>query len=35
VGRVVREGLPLLAASVPESDLARRYLQLVGREEAT
>jgi ABC-2 type transport system ATP-binding protein len=35
VAAVVRGGLPLLAASAPESDLARRYLQRVGREDAT
>jgi ABC-2 type transport system ATP-binding protein len=32
---VVRAGLPLVSASTPESDLARRYLERVGREDAT
>jgi ABC-type multidrug transport system ATPase subunit len=31
---VVRAGLPLLSATAPESDLARRYLEHVGREDA-
>jgi ABC-type multidrug transport system ATPase subunit len=32
---VVRAGLPLVSASTPEPDLARRYLERVGREDAT
>jgi len=32
---VVRAGLPMISASAPESDLARRYLERVGREDAT
>jgi ABC-2 type transport system ATP-binding protein len=31
---VVRAGLPLLSAATPEPDLARRYLEKVGREDA-
>jgi ABC-2 type transport system ATP-binding protein len=31
---LVRAGLPLLSASTPEPDLARRYLEKVGREDA-
>jgi ABC-2 type transport system ATP-binding protein len=31
---LVRAGLPLLNASPPESELARRYLERVGREDA-
>lgn len=31
---IVRAGLPLLAASAAEPELARRYLEIVGREEA-
>jgi ABC-2 type transport system ATP-binding protein len=34
VAAVVRAGIPLLAVAPPESDLARRYLQRVGREDA-
>jgi ABC-2 type transport system ATP-binding protein len=34
VSRLVRAGLPLLAASPPVSDLERRYLELIGREDA-
>lgn len=34
VATVVRGGLPLLAVTLPDSDLARRYLQRVGREDA-
>jgi len=34
VAQVVRAGLPLLGVSSPESDLARRYFQRVGREDA-
>ncbi len=30
---VVRAGLPLLTAAAPESDLARRYIERVGRED--
>ncbi|MCI4335674.1 MAG: ABC transporter ATP-binding protein [Thermoplasmata archaeon] len=33
IGQIVAARLPLSRASVPESDLARRYLELVGREE--
>ena len=32
---VVRAGLPLVSASTPEPDLARRYMERVGREDAT
>jgi ABC-2 type transport system ATP-binding protein len=32
---VVRAGLPLVSASSPEPDLARRYMERVGREDAT
>ncbi|MGA8710119.1 MAG: ABC transporter ATP-binding protein [Thermoplasmata archaeon] len=32
---MIRAGLPLLSASTPEPDLARRYLERVGREDAT
>ena len=32
---VVRAGLPLVSASAPEPDLARRYMERVGREDAT
>ncbi|MGP8076960.1 MAG: ABC transporter ATP-binding protein [Thermoplasmata archaeon] len=32
---LVRSGLPLVSASTPEPDLARRYLERVGREDAT
>ena len=32
---VVRAGLPLVSASTPEPDLARRYLERVGREDIT
>jgi ABC-2 type transport system ATP-binding protein len=32
---VVRAGLPLVSASTPEPDLARRYLERVGRQDAT
>ena len=35
LARVVRAGLPLVSASAPEPDLARRYLERVGREDAT
>ena len=35
VARVVRSGVPLVSATPPEPDLARRYLEKVGREEAT
>ncbi|MGP8108933.1 MAG: ABC transporter ATP-binding protein [Thermoplasmata archaeon] len=35
LARVIRAGLPLLSASPPEPDLARRYLERVGREDAT
>ncbi|HEV8049994.1 MAG TPA: ABC transporter ATP-binding protein [Thermoplasmata archaeon] len=35
LARLVRAGLPLLQASPPESDLARRYFEKVGREDAT
>jgi ABC-2 type transport system ATP-binding protein len=31
---LVRAGLPLVSASPPEPDLARRYLERVGREDA-
>jgi len=31
---VVRAGLPLVSASTPEPDLARRYMERVGREDA-
>ena len=31
---VIRAGLPLVSASTPEPDLARRYLERVGREDA-
>jgi ABC-2 type transport system ATP-binding protein len=34
LARIVRAGLPLLSASPPEPDLARRYLERVGREDA-
>jgi ABC-2 type transport system ATP-binding protein len=34
VGRLVRAGLPVLTASRPTPDLARRYMELVGREDA-
>jgi ABC-2 type transport system ATP-binding protein len=34
LARVVRAGLPLVSVSTPEPDLARRYLERVGREEA-
>lgn len=34
VARAARSGPPLLSAAVPEPDLARRYLEKVGREEA-
>jgi ABC-type multidrug transport system ATPase subunit len=33
VASVVRAGLPLVAAAAPDSDLARRYLERVGRED--
>jgi ABC-2 type transport system ATP-binding protein len=33
VAVVVRAGLPLISASAPEPDLARRYLERVGRED--
>ncbi|MCI4324478.1 MAG: ABC transporter ATP-binding protein [Thermoplasmata archaeon] len=32
---VIRSGLPLLTAATPEPDLARRYLERVGREDET
>jgi len=32
---VVRAGLPLVSAAAPEGDLVRRYMERVGREEAT
>lgn len=32
---LIRAGLPLVSASRPEPDLARRYLERVGREDAT
>jgi ABC-type multidrug transport system ATPase subunit len=32
---VIRAGLPLVSAATPEPDLARRYLERVGREDAT
>ena len=35
LGRLIRAGVPLLSASAPEPDLARRYLERVGREDAT
>jgi hypothetical protein len=35
IAQVVRAGLPLVGAAAPEPDLARRYLEKVGREEAT
>jgi ABC-2 type transport system ATP-binding protein len=35
VAGIVRAGLPLVSAAPPEPDLARRYLERVGREEAT
>jgi ABC-type multidrug transport system ATPase subunit len=35
IARTVRAGLPLIGATEPEPDLARRYLETVGREEAT
>ncbi len=35
LARVIRADLPLLTASPPASDLARRYLERIGREEAT
>jgi ABC-2 type transport system ATP-binding protein len=35
VARTVRAGLPLVSAAVPEPELARRYLEKVGREEVT
>jgi len=35
IGRAVRSGLPLSSAAPPEPDLARRYLERVGREDAT
>ncbi|MGP8077700.1 MAG: ABC transporter ATP-binding protein [Thermoplasmata archaeon] len=34
LARVIRAGLPLVSASTPEPDLARRYLERVGREDA-
>ncbi len=34
LARVVRAGLPLLSASTPDPDLARRYMERVGREDA-
>ena len=34
LARVIRGGLPLITASAPEPDLARRYLERVGREDA-
>jgi ABC-2 type transport system ATP-binding protein len=33
LSRLIRAGLPVIAASAPESDLTRRYLDRVGREE--
>ncbi len=35
IARAVEAGWPVLTASNPEPDLARRYLERVGREEAT
>ncbi|MGP8073878.1 MAG: ABC transporter ATP-binding protein [Thermoplasmata archaeon] len=35
LAEVVRAGLPLVSASTPEPDLARRYLERVGREDPT
>ncbi len=35
LARVVRASLPLVSASTPEPDLARRYMERVGREDAT
>lgn len=35
VARAVGAGLPVVSASAPTPDLARRYLEKVGREEAT
>jgi ABC-type multidrug transport system ATPase subunit len=35
VARAVRAGLPPIEVTVPEPDLARRYLEKIGREEAT
>jgi len=35
VAQTVRAGLTLIGVAVPEPDLARRYLEKVGREEAT
>jgi ABC-2 type transport system ATP-binding protein len=35
LARVVRAGLPLLSASTPEPDVARRYMERVGREDAS
>jgi len=32
---VIRAGLPLVSAAPPEPDLARRYMERVGREDAT
>jgi ABC-2 type transport system ATP-binding protein len=34
LARVLQAGLPLLAASVPEPDLARRYFERIGREDS-
>ncbi|MGA8664173.1 MAG: ABC transporter ATP-binding protein [Thermoplasmata archaeon] len=34
LGRLIQAGLPLLTAAAPEPDLARRYLERVGREDA-
>jgi ABC-type multidrug transport system ATPase subunit len=33
LSRLIRAGLPVISAAAPESDLARRYLERVGREE--
>jgi len=35
VARAIRSGAPLTTAAPPEPDLARRYLEKVGRQEAT
>jgi len=35
VAQTVRSGFPLIGVATPEPDLARRYLEKVGREEAT
>jgi ABC-type multidrug transport system ATPase subunit len=35
IAQIVRSGLPLIGVAAPEPDLARRYLEKVGREEAT